>query len=79
MKTTGAVAASGYGARVSADVWALYRALLERTGARPTLVEWDTDLPALDVLLDEARIARSHLEETGVAADDADDKPEAGP
>jgi tetratricopeptide (TPR) repeat protein len=26
-----------------------------------------------------ARIARSHLEETGVAADDGDDKPEAGP
>jgi hypothetical protein len=25
-----------------------------------------------------ARIARSHLEETGVATDDGDDKPEAG-
>jgi uncharacterized protein (UPF0276 family) len=50
-----------HGARVSADVWALYAAALARTGARPTLVEWDTDIPALDVLLDEARIARSHL------------------
>ena len=50
-----------HGARVSADVWALYDAALARTGPRPTLVEWDTDIPALDVLLDEARIARSHL------------------
>ncbi len=50
-----------HGARVSAEVWALYRAALERIGARPTLIEWDTELPALDVLLDEARIARSHL------------------
>jgi hypothetical protein len=35
-------------------VWDLYRAALARFGAVPTLVEWDTDLPALDVLLDEA-------------------------
>ena len=50
-----------HGARVSADVWALYGAALARFGPRPTLVEWDTDIPALDVLLDEVRIARSHL------------------
>ncbi len=50
-----------HGARVSADVWALYDAALARIGPRPTLVEWDTDIPALDVLLDEARIARSRL------------------
>jgi hypothetical protein len=50
-----------HGARVSADVWALYAAAIGRIGARPTLIEWDTDLPGLDVLLDEARIARSHL------------------
>lgn len=50
-----------HGARVSAEVWALYAAAIARIGPRPTLIEWDTDLPALDVLLDEARIARSHL------------------
>ena len=50
-----------HGARVSAEVWALYGAALAHTGPRPTLVEWDTDIPALDVLLEEARIARSHL------------------
>jgi hypothetical protein len=43
-----------HGARVAPPVWDLYRAALARFGAVPTLVEWDTDLPALDVLLDEA-------------------------
>ena len=50
-----------HGARVSAEVWALYDAALARIGPQPTLVEWDTDIPQLDVLLDEARIARAHL------------------
>ena len=31
-------------------------------GARPTLIEWDTELPPLDVLLDEARAARDVVE-----------------
>lgn len=43
-----------HGARVAPPVWDLYRAALARFGAVSTLVEWDTDLPALDVLLDEA-------------------------
>jgi len=51
-----------HGARVAEPVWALYRAAIDRFGPRPTLIEWDTDLPALDVLLDEASIARGILE-----------------
>jgi uncharacterized protein (UPF0276 family) len=43
-----------HGAQVCAEVWALYREACRRFGPRPTLIEWDTDLPALDVLLDEA-------------------------
>jgi uncharacterized protein (UPF0276 family) len=43
-----------HGAHVAPPVWDLYRAALARFGAVPTLVEWDTDLPALGVLLDEA-------------------------
>jgi len=43
-------------------VWALYRATIERFGPKPTLIEWDTDLPALEVLQDEAAIAQSVLE-----------------
>ncbi len=41
-------------APVCDEVWALYRHLVKRTGPRPTLIEWDTGLPALDVLLAEA-------------------------
>ena len=48
-------------ARVCDDVWALYAAAISRIGARPTLIEWDANLPAFDVLEDEARIAETHL------------------
>jgi uncharacterized protein (UPF0276 family) len=47
-----------HGSRVAQPVWDLYTQALRRFGALPTLVEWDTNLPALDVLLDEARHAR---------------------
>jgi len=43
-----------HGSPVSDEVWALYARALERFGPRPTLIEWDTDIPALPVLLDEA-------------------------
>ncbi len=52
-----------HGARVAPPVWALYRATIERFGPKPTLIEWDTDLPALEVLQDEAAIAQSVLEQ----------------
>ena len=35
-------------------VWDLYRAALQRFGAVPTLIEWDTDIPSFDVLQAEA-------------------------
>ena len=50
-----------HGARVCDDVWALYDAACARFGPRPTLIEWDTDVPALDVLLDEAALAASRI------------------
>jgi uncharacterized protein (UPF0276 family) len=43
-------------------VWALYRHALRRFGAVPTLIEWDTDVPDLSVLLDEAATARLHAQ-----------------
>jgi len=43
-----------HGAPVCDAVWDLYRGAVSRFGARPTLIEWDTDIPALDVLLAEA-------------------------
>ncbi|QJD98869.1 DUF692 family protein [Massilia forsythiae] len=47
-----------HGDRVAAPVWGLYREALARFGRVPALVEWDTDVPALDVLLEEADTAR---------------------
>lgn len=47
-----------HGDRVAAPVWQLYRQAMERFGQVPTLIEWDTDLPALEILLDEASKAR---------------------
>ncbi len=43
-----------HGAAVAPEVWQLYEAALARFGRLPTLIEWDTDIPALDVLLGEA-------------------------
>jgi len=51
-----------HGKRVSAPVWQLYREAIARFGANPTLIEWDTDIPALEVLLDEAATAQAILE-----------------
>ncbi len=48
-----------HGAQVAQAVWDLYQAALQRFGQVPTLIEWDTDIPALDVLLGEADKARA--------------------
>lgn len=50
-------------ARVCDAVWSLFRESLRHVGRVPTLIEWDTDLPPLDVLLDEARRADAILEQ----------------
>lgn len=46
-----------HGSRVSPDVFALYQAVLARSGPLPTLIEWDNDIPDFAVLLEEARHA----------------------
>ena len=43
-----------HGKRVAGAVWNLYGDALSRIGPVPTLIEWDTDVPPLDTLLDEA-------------------------
>lgn len=49
-----AVLIDDHGSRVRPAVWDLYARALRRYGRQPTLIEWDTDVPSLDVLLDEA-------------------------
>lgn len=57
-----------HGSRVHPPVWQAYRHAVSRLGAVPTLIEWDTDLPALDVLLDEAQAAARITREACAAA-----------
>lgn len=58
-----------HGSRVSDGVWALFDDVVRRFGPRPTLIEWDTDIPPLGVLLDEARRAeRALLPKAGTGA-----------
>jgi uncharacterized protein len=47
---------------VCAEVWALYQRALQLVGAKPTLIEWDTDVPTLAVLVNEVDQAKHYLE-----------------
>lgn len=60
-----------HGSRVAPPVWALYDHAVRRFGARPTLLEWDVDLPPLAVLLEEAATAGSVLQRAASGACDA--------
>ena len=53
-----------HGARVAADVWALFDEALARFGPRPTLIEWDNNVPPLAVLLAEAAHADVLIQQT---------------
>jgi uncharacterized protein (UPF0276 family) len=55
----GDIVVDDHGSRVCPQVWELYRHALDCFGAIPTLIEWDTDVPELQVLLDEAERARA--------------------
>jgi uncharacterized protein len=50
-----------HGSAVAPAVWELYRHALIAVGPRPTLIEWDTDIPALPVLVAEAAKADALL------------------
>ncbi len=54
--------------RVVPEVWRLYATAVARFGCTPTLIEWDSDLPPLAVLLDEARQAQAIMENHHVRA-----------
>jgi uncharacterized protein (UPF0276 family) len=42
-------------------VWQLFSQALAHLGRRPTLIEWDTNIPTLEVLLGEAHVAERYL------------------
>jgi uncharacterized protein (UPF0276 family) len=47
-----------HGSRVAPAVWALYERACSRFPDVPVLIEWDSNIPMLDVLLSETRIAK---------------------
>jgi hypothetical protein len=51
------------------EVWKLYEFALQHIGPRPTLIEWDSDIPALAVLMGEAAKAQQYLEECHACAE----------
>jgi uncharacterized protein (UPF0276 family) len=50
-----------HGSPVIEAVWELFADAIVRFGPLPTLIEWDTNIPAFPVLLDEARKAEQML------------------
>lgn len=57
-----------HGYRVHPPVWELYQITINHLGPVPTLIEWDTDIPEFEVLVDEAGKAQKMLNEVAVAA-----------
>lgn len=51
-----------HGAAVAEEVWALYAFALSLTGAMPTLIERDNDIPEFPVLVAEARCAEAIMQ-----------------
>jgi uncharacterized protein (UPF0276 family) len=51
-----------HGSPVMDQVWSLYEHALALIGPRPTLIEWDSALPPLEILLAEAGKAQTRLE-----------------
>ena len=60
----GEIVIDDHGSRVCDEVWQIYSHAIARFGAVPTLIEWDTDIPTLDVLLAEAAQAQAVLSAT---------------
>lgn len=59
---SGPLLIDAHGTAVADPVWALYAAVLERTGPVPTLIEWDNDVPPWPDLLAEVLRAQSLLD-----------------
>jgi uncharacterized protein (UPF0276 family) len=48
-----------HGGPVGEETWSLYRYLVRRAGPLPVIVEWDSNLPSLEVVIAEAVSART--------------------
>jgi hypothetical protein len=62
---SGPLLIDAHGTPVAEPVWTLFDEVIARIGARPTLVEWDNDVPAFGVLMDDALRAARILHRPG--------------
>jgi uncharacterized protein len=60
---TGVLLIDDHGSAVSIVTWALFARFVSRAGRRPVLIEWDTDVPAYDLLMGEATKAEDIMRE----------------
>lgn len=56
-----------HGSEVSDEVWELFNHFLLHKGVRPTLIEWDSSIPALDLLLAERLHAQRLIDAQGAS------------
>ncbi len=56
-----------HGSMVTDYTWSLFNRFIKRAGAKPVLIEWDTDVPAYDVLMAEAAKAQTIIAEQAYA------------
>ncbi len=59
-----------HGSPVSALTWRLFERFIERSGPRPVLIEWDTDVPAFEVLVAEAAKAGERMAGRAIQPDE---------
>jgi uncharacterized protein (UPF0276 family) len=64
----GAFLIDDHGGPVADEVWALYRHVIARASPRPTLIEWDNNIPDWPVLLGEALKARNTMDSSRTLA-----------
>lgn len=55
-----------HGSEVPTEVWGLYADMIARLGPVPTLIEWDSNVPGLPVLVNQAQLAERILSEERV-------------
>ncbi len=55
----GEIRIDDHGSEVCRGVWKLYSEVIERIGSKPTLIEWDTNIPSFEQLYNQAHQAAS--------------------
>jgi len=60
----GVVLVDTHASEVAGDAWDLYAYAIDRFGVRPTLIEWDNEIPALATLLGQAAYADAGVART---------------